>query len=150
MALRQQTGKICRRIILASAPAHSERHMKRPILKLPDPPPEKPPQVLPKSALIAPVTIEEADDLVTQSIAEKWLLLDFTGRFPGAEKSDEDVQRGWADLCSMTEPGDQLWFYRTGPVLVEEGIALERKRRIIAKAMLGRRHVIPWDRVRMA
>lgn len=93
--------------------------MKRSILRLPKPPPEKPPQLLPRSALVVPISIEE----------------------PAYQIWAEEVRLHLEDLRGEILPDDQLWTHKTGPIQVEEGIALERKRRIIAKAMVRRRHV---------
>ncbi len=116
--------------------------MKRPILKLPHPPPEKPPELLPRSALIVPITIPEADDIVADYIAQQVRLSTLR------ETWAAEARGRWGDLRGKVLTGDQLWTYKTRPTWVEEGVALERKRRIVAKAVLGNRHVLPYDMFR--
>jgi hypothetical protein len=118
--------------------------MKRPILKLASPPAEKPSELLPWSALVVPISMEEAVGIIRSDMEKNSLALG-----PGALQTwAEPVRQSWADLQQMMKPGDQLWTYQTGPTWLADGLALVRKRRIIAKVELRRRHRIPFDRMR--
>lgn len=116
--------------------ATSSPMTRRPILKLPDPSLGTPASLLPRSCLVDRITLEEAEELLAGSLTSTWTL---------AAPPRTDLSAPWEEVKAGLCPGDELWTYETHAECetrsrIHKGIALVRRRRVIASLKTGTRY----------
>ena len=101
----------------------------RPILKLPDTSLGSPPSLLPRSCLVQRITLEQAEEMMRKRGYWEWTL---------ASPPRTHLAAPWAEVKARMQPEDELWTFETyaeceAKSRLDEGIALVRRRRTIAK-----------------
>lgn len=109
---------------------------RRPVLKLPDSSLGTPASLLPRSCLFDRITVEQAEELLASSHTKIWRL---------AAPPRTELSAPWVEVKEGLRPGDELWTYKTladceTRSRIDKGIALVRRRRVIATVNTGTRY----------